>query len=85
MAEAAKMNETWAFYPDDEPLRTLALQGDSRAALTPFLAHKCACMQCHIILQNVHVQHFDHRACNCNLQVSARALSLCLLCICMKA
>ncbi|KAK9803696.1 hypothetical protein WJX73_002056 [Symbiochloris irregularis] len=39
-AEGAKRNETWAFYPDDRPLRTLALFGDSRAALAPFLAHK---------------------------------------------
>ena len=38
--QGAKRNETWAFYPDDRPLRTLALFGDSRAALAPFLAHK---------------------------------------------
>lgn len=35
-------NETYAFYPDDSPLHSLALKGDSRAALVPFLAHECA-------------------------------------------
>ncbi|KAK9803733.1 hypothetical protein WJX73_008989 [Symbiochloris irregularis] len=39
-AEGAKWKETWGFYPDDRPLRTFALFGDSRAALAPFLAHK---------------------------------------------
>lgn len=32
--------ETWSSYPDDVPLRSLALKGDSRAALVPFLAHR---------------------------------------------
>ncbi len=31
-------NETWSYYPDDVPLRSL-YGGDSRAALVPFLAH----------------------------------------------
>ncbi|KAK9836092.1 hypothetical protein WJX81_000611 [Elliptochloris bilobata] len=34
-AEAEQHNETWAAYPDDRPLRSLALKGDSRAALAP--------------------------------------------------
>ena len=38
----AKHGETWHAYPDDKPLHSLALKGDSRAALVPFLAHKCA-------------------------------------------
>ena len=33
-------NEHWVYYPDDIPLRTLALKGDSRAALAPFLAYR---------------------------------------------
>ena len=33
-------NEHWEHYPDDVPLRTLALKGDSRAALAPFLAYR---------------------------------------------
>lgn len=37
----AAMNETWGYYPDDKPLHSLALKGDSRAALAPFLAHRC--------------------------------------------
>ncbi|KAK9848859.1 hypothetical protein WJX84_012447 [Apatococcus fuscideae] len=37
--EAGKeFNETWSYYPDDVPLRSL-YGGDSRAALVPFLAH----------------------------------------------
>ena len=31
--------EVWGFYPDDWPLKGLHA-GDSRAALTPFLAHE---------------------------------------------
>ncbi len=31
--------EVWGYYPDDEPLKGLH-PGDSRAALTPFLAHE---------------------------------------------
>ena len=40
LAEAGAAGETWGTYPDDRPLHTLALQGDSRAALAPFLAHR---------------------------------------------
>lgn len=36
----SKHNEHWGFYPDDSPLHTLALKGDSRAALAPFLAFR---------------------------------------------
>ena len=32
--------ELWGYYPDDTPLHTLALKGDSRAALAPFLAYR---------------------------------------------
>ena len=39
---AAAHNETYVFYPDDTPLHSLALKGDSRAALVPFMAHRCA-------------------------------------------
>lgn len=39
-AAAAAAGETWGVYPDDRPLHTLALQGDTRAALAPFLAHR---------------------------------------------
>ena len=38
----AAHNETYAYYPDDAPLHSLALKGDSRAALVPFLAHEYA-------------------------------------------
>jgi len=31
--------EVWGYYPDDEPLKGLH-PGDSRSALTPFLAHE---------------------------------------------
>ena len=31
--------EVWGYYPDDEPLKGLH-PGDSRAALTPFMAHE---------------------------------------------
>ena len=31
-------NETWSYYPDDAPLRSL-YGGDTRAALVPYLAH----------------------------------------------
>ena len=34
--------EMWGNYPDDYPLHTLALKGDSRAALAPFLAARQA-------------------------------------------
>lgn len=41
---ASRMNDTdpqevWGYYPDDWPLKGLHA-GDSRAALTPFLAHE---------------------------------------------
>jgi len=36
----AAHNETYVYYPDDAPLHSLALKGDSRAALVPFMAHK---------------------------------------------
>ena len=32
-------SEVWGYYPDDEPLKGLH-PGDSRAALTPFMAHE---------------------------------------------
>lgn len=32
-------NETWAFYPDDLQLRSF-YEGDTRAALVPFLAYR---------------------------------------------
>lgn len=32
-------NEIWGYYPDDWPLKGLHA-GDTRAALTPFLAHE---------------------------------------------
>lgn len=38
----AAHNETYVYYPDDAPLHSLALKGDSRAALVPFMAHKFA-------------------------------------------
>lgn len=37
--EAAMNNETWSWYPDDKPKRSL-YPGDSRAGLVPFLAHR---------------------------------------------
>eukprot|EP00891_Asterochloris_glomerata_P009889 jgi/Astpho2/9889/fgenesh1_pg.00152_%23_12_t len=37
--EGKRFNETWSFYPDDVPLRSM-YGGDSRAALVPYLAHK---------------------------------------------
>lgn len=40
MIEEGKLhNETWVYYPDDNPLRSM-YGGDSRAALMPFIAHK---------------------------------------------
>lgn len=36
--EGKKHNETWSYYPDDMPLRSL-YGGDTRAALVPYLAH----------------------------------------------
>ena len=41
---ASRMNDTdaqevWGYYPDDWPLKGLHA-GDSRAAITPFLAHE---------------------------------------------
>ncbi len=38
----ARDGETWFAYPDDKPLHSLALKGDSRAALVPFFAHRHA-------------------------------------------
>ncbi|KDD73155.1 hypothetical protein H632_c2477p0 [Helicosporidium sp. ATCC 50920] len=37
--EGLKYNETWSYYPDDHPRRSL-YAGDTRAALVPFLAHR---------------------------------------------
>ena len=38
--EAAQLhNETWTWWPDDEPRRSM-YQGDTRAAIVPFLAHE---------------------------------------------
>ena len=56
---AAQHNEVWEYYPDDRPLRTLFLQGDSRAALAPFLAHRHASQQ-----TAMHVLDLKH-ACSC--------------------
>lgn len=39
LADGRAHNETWMYYPDDTPLRSM-YAGDSRAALMPFLAHK---------------------------------------------
>ena len=36
--EGKRHNETWSYYPDDAPLRSL-YGGDTRAALVPYLAH----------------------------------------------
>jgi hypothetical protein len=38
-SEAAAAGETWVFYPNDLPKRS-AYSGDTRWALTPFLAHQ---------------------------------------------
>ncbi|DBA83020.1 TPA: hypothetical protein ACH3X1_006796 [Trebouxia sp. C0004] len=38
-AQPGNSSEVWGYYPDDEPLKGLH-PGDSRAALTPFLAHE---------------------------------------------
>lgn len=37
--DAAEAGETWVFYPNDLPKRS-AYSGDTRWALTPFLAHQ---------------------------------------------
>ncbi|KAK9816820.1 hypothetical protein WJX72_005362 [[Myrmecia] bisecta] len=37
--EGRPFNETWTWYPDDAPLRSL-YGGDTRAALVPFMAHR---------------------------------------------
>lgn len=44
--EAAAANETWLAYPDDDPLRTVTSGADSRAALTPLLAHQVNLGEC---------------------------------------
>ncbi len=51
----AKHGETWVAYPDDKPLHSLALKGDSRAALVPFLAHKCALDCCPLMFPMIEV------------------------------
>ena len=38
-AESASSQEIWGYYPDDKPLKGLH-PGDTRAGLTPFLAHE---------------------------------------------
>lgn len=38
IAEGLLHNETWGFYPDDNPRRSM-YAGDTRAGLVPFLAH----------------------------------------------
>ncbi|KFM22999.1 hypothetical protein F751_0357 [Auxenochlorella protothecoides] len=38
VAEGLLHNETWAYYPDDKPRRSM-YAGDTRAGLVPFLAH----------------------------------------------
>ncbi len=63
--EGRKHNETWTWYPDDEPLRSL-YAGDSRAAMVPFIAHKafegkykwyvCVCVGSGGVLECVCVQ-----------------------------
>ena len=35
----SESQEVWGYWPDDEPVKGLH-PGDSRAALTPFLAHE---------------------------------------------
>ena len=37
--DSAAFNESWAFYPDADPMRSF-YAGDPRAAMTPFLAYK---------------------------------------------
>lgn len=36
---ASGSQEVWGYWPDDEPMKGLH-PGDTRAALTPFLAHE---------------------------------------------
>ncbi len=43
--DALAFNETWAYYPDGQPLRSF-FWGDQRAAIVPFLAYKCAPLTC---------------------------------------
>ena len=38
-AATSGSQEVWGYWPDDEPLKGLH-PGDTRAALTPFLAHE---------------------------------------------
>lgn len=42
-------SEVWGYYPDDAPLKGLH-PGDSRAALTPFLAHEVCILSLTYIL-----------------------------------
>lgn len=44
-AVTSESQEVWGYWPDDNPLKGLH-PGDSRAALTPFLAHEV--WDCHI-------------------------------------
>lgn len=46
LEQYAKHGESWFAYPDDKPLHSLALKGDSRAALVPFFAHRSVCPLC---------------------------------------
>lgn len=38
-AATSESQEVWGYWPDDEPVKGLH-PGDTRAALTPFLAHE---------------------------------------------
>lgn len=42
--------EVWGYWPDDEPLKGLH-PGDTRAALTPFLAHEV--WACHMAMTHI--------------------------------
>ena len=41
----SESQEIWGYWPDDEPLKGLH-PGDTRAALTPFLAHEVWASAC---------------------------------------
>ena len=45
-------SEFWGYYPDDEPLKGLH-PGDSRAALTPFMAHEVCSISLTYILYSL--------------------------------
>ncbi len=39
--DSSLVGESWGYYPDAKPPRSF-FAGDPRAAMVPFLAHKCA-------------------------------------------